>query len=263
MTGTDTIETTPAPKRRLRWWAWTLIVIGALLVLAVAAFVIWGLTPLGPEPKALSLMESGRGVKVTETSYGWDFAPASDEPSAGVVFYPGGHVDARSYSQYARDLAAKGYLVSITKMPLSLAVLRPKAAADVLAAHPEVKTWVIAGHSLGGAMATTFAEDNQDSIDGIVLMAAYPAGDDLSDNEQQAVDLLGTNDTVVDRAAWEASLPHMPRDTIVWDIQGGNHAGFGDYGPQPGDSPATITNYEQIDVTVAQTIRLLERLGAR
>jgi len=41
-------------------------------------------------------------------------------------------------------------------------------------------------------------------------------------------------------------------------IEGGNHAQFGSYGPQPGDNEATISAQEQLDQTV-EAIALLMR----
>ncbi len=61
-------------------------------------------------------------------------------------------------------------------MPLGLAVLDWDKALEVIEAHPEIRTWVIGGHSLGGAMAARFASRHPDTISGLVLWAAYPAG---------------------------------------------------------------------------------------
>jgi hypothetical protein len=48
----------------------------------------------------------------------------------------------------------------------------------------------------------------------------------------------------------------------VWvPIEGGNHAQFGYYGPQPGDSPATISREEQQAQAVDATVALLERMN--
>jgi hypothetical protein len=67
-----------------------------LLLAAVLGFVAWGLTPLGPTDLALQALESGKGVTVTQAAGGWAFSPSSTEPTAALVLYPGGHVDARS-----------------------------------------------------------------------------------------------------------------------------------------------------------------------
>jgi hypothetical protein len=90
------------------------------------------MTPLGPTESALLALESDAAVIVTETSAGFEFAPASQEPSSALVLYPGGHVDARSYAPLAREIATAGYLVVIPPMPLSLAVLAPNAAGEAI-----------------------------------------------------------------------------------------------------------------------------------
>ena len=41
--------------------------------------------------------------------------------------------------------------------------------------------------------------------------------------------------------------PLLPTDADFVEIAGLNHAGFGDYGVQPGDNTATITTQEQRD----------------
>ncbi|MBO4365994.1 MAG: hypothetical protein J5804_06870, partial [Eggerthellaceae bacterium] len=41
-------------------------------------------------------------------------------------------------------------------------------------------------------------------------------------------------------------------------IQGGNHAGFADYGPQSGDGQASISNEEQITQTADAISRFME-----
>ncbi len=186
------------------------------------------------------------------------FAPASGSPSVGIVLYPGGHVDYRSYSTLARDLAAEGYLVVVPPMPLSLAVLAPNRADRVIAAHPEIGRWILSGHSLGGAMACTYASSNSGTVDALALLAAYPAGSaDLSGQRIAVVSLLGTRDTVVSRSTWDGAKSLLPSSTTYTMIEGGNHAQFGSYGPQPGDSAATITAARQRAETVEAVRRLV------
>jgi hypothetical protein len=52
----------------------------------------------------------------------------------------------------------------------------------------------------------------------------------------------------------------LPPDAAFVPIEGGNHAQFGSYGPQPGDNPATISAEEQLAQTVTATVALLDRL---
>jgi hypothetical protein len=241
--------------RRILSSAVAILLVAAIV--GVAAFVWWGTHPLGPTPSALAALESDGTVRVRQVAAGWEFAPTSGEPSAALVFYPGGHVDARSYAPYARDVASRGYLVVIPVMPLSLAVLAPNAADKVMAAHPEISRWVIGGHSLGGAMASQYVANHRGAIRGLVLLAAYPpSGDDLSTSDISALTVVGTLDTVVNRANLAAGRELLPSDAVYLDLQGGNHGQFGDYGPQPGDDPnPTMPAAEQrrraVDGTVA------------
>jgi pimeloyl-ACP methyl ester carboxylesterase len=239
------------------------VVVAALF--GAAATVWWGTHPLGPEPSALAALATDSTVRVTEAPDGWEFAPASGEPSAAFVFYPGGHVDARSYAPYARAVAAQGYLVVIPVMPLSLAVLAPDAADKVVAAHPGISSWVIGGHSLGGAMAASYAAKHPGSMRGIVLLAAYaPSGADLGSSGITALTQVGTLDTVINRASLDAGLKLLPASAVYEQLQGGNHAQFGDYGPQPGDNPnPTMPAAEQRRKAVDGTVSVLREAAAK
>lgn len=258
---TDELEGRSGTKqgRRWTWWLWRILaIVGLLLAVAVAGFVVWGLTPLGPAPEATAAMRSDGTVTFSDESVGLTFRPTGTTPTTGVILYPGGHVDYRSYSTLARDLASTGYLVVVTPMPLSLAVLAPNRAEGVIAAHPEVGRWVIAGHSLGGSMACTYIDSHPGTVDALALLASYPASsDDLRGDELGVVSLLGTKDTVVNQANWDAGKALLPAATTYTMIDGGNHAQFGSYGAQPGDTPATIPAVRQRAETVAAIKRLL------
>jgi hypothetical protein len=223
-----------------------------LLVVVIAGFVIWGLTPSGPMPEALRAMESSQTVNVSNMDQ-LIFEPIGVEPTAGFIFYPGGHVDYRSYAPLARAVAEEGYLAVITPMPLSLAVFNPTAAQAVIDSYPQVKTWLIAGHSLGGVMAANFVYRNQAAVDGMALLAAYPAsGDDLSQSAVQVASIYATLDGLTSAEDIDASRLLLPEGTQWVAIEGGNHGQFGWYGEQRGDNPATISReYQQAQVLLA------------
>jgi pimeloyl-ACP methyl ester carboxylesterase len=65
-------------------------------------------------------------------------------------------------------------LVVVVPMALELAVLNVNEAADVMEAFPEIEHWAVGGHSLGAAMAASFADRHRDQVGGLVLWAAYP-----------------------------------------------------------------------------------------
>jgi hypothetical protein len=241
-----------------RWW-WLLPLV---LILAVAAFVVWASAAAGPMPEALTALESDAQVQV-ETEPWLIFRPTGGQPAVGLVLYPGARVDPRSYAPAAHTLAGEGYLVVIVPMPLNLAVFAPDRAAEVMAAFPEIGRWAVGGHSLGGAMAARFAYQNPDAVQGLVLWAAYPAStDDLSGHSAAVTSIYATEDGLTTEDKIAASRPLLPPDTSWVAIDGGNHAQFGWYGPQAGDGTATISREEQQKQIVAATLELLSRLGA-
>ena len=240
---------------------WVLVGILAAVILALAGFTIWAYTPLGPMPEALAALQSDDEVLV-ETGPWLTFRPAGAQPETGLIFYPGGRVDYRSYAPLAREIARQGYTVVIVPMPFNLAVFGAGRASDVIAAHPEIQHWAIGGHSLGGAMAANYVYGHPDAVSGLALLAAYPAGNNsLADRNLDVLSIYGTQDGAVDQLKGAQSL--LPSETEWVAIEGGNHAGFGWYGPQPGDGTASISREEQQAQTEAAVVELLSRVGAQ
>ena len=238
------------------WW-----LLPAVLVVAVVAFVLWAGAAAEPMPEALAALEPDARV-VVATDPWLVFRPVEQDPATGLIFYPGGRVDPRAYAPPARAIAAEGYLVVVVPMPLNLAFFAPGRAAEVGAAFPGIQHWAVGGHSLGGAMAANFVAGHPGLVDGLVLWAAYPAGgDDLSGRRLAVASVYGTRDGLATLEEIDASRPLLPADTQWTAIEGGNHAGFGWYGPQPGDNEATISREEQQAQVVAATLQLLGTLG--
>ncbi len=238
---------------------WLLAGLAAVICLAVLAFTLWASDAAQPQAAALAALVSDSQVEVSQDPW-ITFTPAEPKPT-GLILYPGGRVDPRAYATTARPLAEAGYLTVIVPMPLNLAVFAPGRALDVMQAYPGIEGWVVGGHSLGGAMAANFAARHPDRTDGLVLWAAYPAGgDDLSTSGLPAASISGSLDGLSDPATILASRALLPADTAFVEIAGGNHAQFGDYGPQTGDNPAAISANEQWDHIVAATLALLQRV---
>jgi hypothetical protein len=235
--------------------------IAVLVGILFLGFIAWAITPLGPMPEALDALQSGDGVVVT-TGEWIDFRPDGVEPAGGVVIYPGGRVDPRSYAPLARLIAIHGYRAVIVPMPLNLAVFAPGKANEVIQAYPMVTTWSIGGHSLGGAMAGKFAFDNPSAIQAVFLLAAYPAdSNDLSQSGLNVFSIYGTRDGVAAVDTILASGPLLPETTMWVPIQGGNHAQFGWYGDQPGDFPAEISREEQQLQVLDALLEQLSQIG--
>ncbi|HPG20787.1 MAG TPA: alpha/beta hydrolase [Flexilinea sp.] len=237
-----------------------LSVLGIILILLGAGLMIWNKTTAEPMPEALAFLESDPDVTV-ETGHWLIFTPASEFPDTGFIFYPGAHVDYRAYAPAAHQIAAEGFLVIIVQMPLGLAVFNTDAAKDVQATYPQIRHWAIGGHSLGGAMAAAYAKSHPESIEGLVLWAAYPsANDSLADSEIRVVSVFGSEDGLATSKKIEASKQLLPPDTIWVKIEGGNHAQFGWYGDQAGDNVATVSREKQQEQTISATIKMLEQI---
>jgi pimeloyl-ACP methyl ester carboxylesterase len=243
--------------QKLRKWWWVAPMVPVLLI---GIFVTWAESGPGPMNEALVALEPGPQVEVASDTW-LVLEPAAGSPATGLIIYPGGRVDARAYAPAARAIATEGFLVVIVPMPLDLAFLGAGRAAEVIATFPDIEHWAIGGHSLGGAMAAQFAYDNPGTVDGLVLWAAYPAGNaDLSNRELAVASIYGTLDGLALQEEIDASRPLLPPDTHWVAIEGGNHAQFGWYGPQPGDNPATISREAQQEQFVEATLALLQSI---
>ena len=135
-----------------------------------------------------------------------------------LIFYPGAKVEATAYLPLLDQIRQLGVTCILVDMPFRMAIFAPNAAQGVMEQFPDIQHWYLAGHSMGGAMASQFAADHPDQVEGLILLGAYLYGD------------------------------YPPADTLenVVEIPGGNHAQFGNYGPQKGDPPASITAAEHL-----------------
>lgn len=175
-----------------------------------------------------------------------------EEASAGLIFYPGGKVEFTAYAPLMARLAEQGVLCVLVKMPLNLAVLDVDAAKDVPEEFPEVEDWYLAGHSLGGSMAASFAGKQADTYEGLILLAAYST-EDLTQSGLKVCSLYGDRDGVLNMGKYVQYRTNLPEDTLEQVLEGGNHAGFGSYGHQEGDGFSTLEPGVQMQWT-ADTI---------
>ena len=128
-----------------------------------------------------------------------------------------------------------------------MAIFDASAAEKIIAQLPDIKNWYIAGHSMGGAMASDYASKHQDKVKGLILLGAYIYGDYPEEN---ALTIYGSFNTSV------AEKIDYTENIVV--IEGGNHAQFGNYGKQKGDPDATISGEEQQDKAVEAIKEFLE-----
>jgi hypothetical protein len=185
-------------------------------------------------------------VKVSKTGDGYFFDGPGTEDA--LIFYPGGKVDETAYAPILNSLAEKGVDCFLISMPLRLAVFGQNKADDILSEYG-YSHYYLAGHSLGGVMASSYCAKHTRELSGLFLLAAYPSVT-LNDADFPIVYIYGTNDKVLDIGKVEESFSLVPSDYSKTVIEGGNHAQFGSYGAQDGDGTATITTEEQWQITV-------------
>ncbi len=168
-----------------------------------------------------------------------------DQPVAGVIFYPGAKVQYEAYAPLMEACAERGVLCVLLRMPGNLAVLGREAASGIAAEFPEVADWYIGGHSLGGAMAASYACAHSGELEGLILLAAYSTGD-LSQSGLRVLSIYGSADGVLNMEKYNSARNLLPAGTREVVLEGGCHAFFGSYGPQKGDGQPGISREEQL-----------------
>jgi hypothetical protein len=222
----------------------------ALLIVAVSGLFVWSATNTYPAGEiAIGALESSSTVSVFLD--GWIVFTSEKKSDIGLIFYPGGLVAPEAYAPVLHQIAERGILVIITPMPLNLAIFNTNEANAVIQAYPDISNWVLAGHSLGGAAAAIYAENNPDKIDGLAFWDSYPPDSaDLSDNAIEVISIYRTTEGVPNTSNFEDKKYLLPIDTSFSPIEGASHAQFGDYGPQKGDVTPSISVTEQHEQVV-------------
>jgi hypothetical protein len=184
------------------------------------------------------------------------FAP--EDATVGVIFYPGGKVEHRSYIPLMAALAEKGVLTVLVEMPFRLAVFDVDAAKGVQDEYAQIETWYIGGHSLGGSMAASYLEKHQSDYAGLILLGSYSTAD-LSETNLSVLSVYGSENGVMNREKYRENLKNLPLDFAESVIDGGCHAGFGMYGAQKGDGTPRISAAEQIGQTAKAIVDWIDR----
>lgn len=184
-----------------------------------------------------------------------DYILYGDKSSeVGFIFYPGAKVEAASYAPILSKVAEEGVCCLIMKMPMHLAILDMDACEKAYDICPDVEQWYIGGHSLGGAMAASYAAEHQEDFAGLILLAAYPTSE-LTDI--RVLSLYGTEDKVLNREKYEAGRK-MINNVQEVVLEGGNHAQFGYYGEQEGDGVASMDAATQWELTAENIVEFVK-----
>lgn len=196
-------------------------------------------------------------VAVTEIKEGLYLDGPGEE--GAIIFYPGAKVGYTAYLPLLYGLADKGVDCFLVKMPCNLAFLGKDKAGKIMASY-DYESWYLSGHSLGGAMAAAYAAEHLEELDGIALLAAYPTKS-LASDSFAVISIYGSEDGVLNMGKVEEGRKWMPSAYTELCIEGGNHAGFGNYGPQKGDGTAFLSREEQREQTIGAILEMIEIKG--
>ena len=229
------------------------VCLAVLLVLGIGGYVYMSDYYRADEIALEAMAYQTDSVQVEQDGDVIWFVP--EDPTAGLIFYPGGKVEYTAYAPLLRACAENGILCALVRMPGNLAVLDANAADGLRQEYPKVTTWYIAGHSLGGAMASNYAAAHSEDFDGLILLAAY-SPKDLTGTTLRVLSVYGSEDGVMNRESYEKNWSKLPANTTEVVLDGGCHAQFGSYGPQDSDGIPTISGEEQLRQTT-EVIRAL------
>jgi len=199
----------------------------------------------------IEALESNFAMQVTDTPAFIRFDSQFVSKDVGLIIQPGAEVDPVAYARIARKIAGPGYTVVIDKTPSELVIagVLPNMIPTIKAANPDVTEWALAGHSLGGVIAAKYIADNpQDtSIKGLALWAAFPdpSAPISYRTDLKVASIYGENDCLVPPATVLSLAWALPFNAAFVQLDGANHAQWGDYGDQVGDCEADVTTTVQ------------------
>lgn len=221
-------------KKRLKV---VFIMILSFVILLGIAFLIYASDYYRADDAANAVLQS---ETITQVEDNLILLSPTTPGDTAIIFYPGAKVEYFAYLPLLEKIEQRvGITCILVKMPFNMAIFDPSVADDIIAQFPDIKNWYIAGHSMGGAMASDYASKNKDKVKGLILLGAYIYGDYPAEN---ALTIYGSFNTSV-----AEKIDYTQNVTV---IEGGNHAQFGNYGKQKGDRDATISREEQQDIAV-------------
>ena len=230
-------------------------IILVLLILAVGGLIFYFNAGNPADQNAMNAINQPAAGVVVDNTYNGQivFIPETGS-EIGIIFYPGAKVRYEAYAELAERIALDGYMCVLVDMPLNLAVLNEDAADSVIERFPDVSQWYLCGHSMGGLAATNYSWKHQDSLEGLIVLAARIKRD-FSASKLPVLLISATEDGIcTPKTLSSVNVPEPANFTHIV-IEGGCHGYFGSYGEQKHDGTPTISREEQLDQT-AESIRV-------
>lgn len=185
-------------------------------------------------------LKSNKEISVTNIKEGYYFKKNKNKKA--IIFFPGARIQYTAYSKLMNQLTSNGYDCFLLANPINLAFFNANTPTKIIN-HYKYKNWYIAGHSLGGVIGAQYASKNPKKIKGIIMLASYPIK--KIPNNVEYISIYGNQDKILNRKKLEESKKYLPKGYYMYEINGGNHANFANYGNQKGDGKASISIEKQ------------------
>lgn len=211
------------------------------LLIITAVSLIYLLPYQKAEESALEVLKSDEKIEYVEEKKYYAFLQEGNDTA--LIFYPGAKVDEKAYARLAKTIAEEGIDVYVVKMPFHMALFGSNRAEEIIEENDYERVY-LAGHSLGGTMASSFASSHEENVHGLILLASYPSK--KIPDSVLLYSIYGDKDGCLEKEAYENSREYWPERNGEAVLPGGNHAQFGEYGKQKGDGTAEISAEEQI-----------------
>jgi hypothetical protein len=215
-------------------------------------------------PAAAALAAMGSDAEVAVTDSDWlVMQPANATPTRGVIIYPGAYCDIHGYAQLMRAIAASGQLVVGIKMPFGLALFGVNKADDVREAYPDINSWTLIGHSLGGAMGANYAFNRPGELAGMIFWDSHPpAANSLAEQNLTTVHIHRATLAGEPPAKFTDMAAFFPANTQWVPVPGGIHMYFGSFdgGSYVEEWEPEISNAAQLEIITAATLNALDSM---
>ena len=214
-------------------------------VLILIILLLNGINNYGATIEVSKYLKSSDVVKVSKIDEGYYFDGPGNETA--VIFYPGARVEYTSYAKLMYEISENGYDTFLLAMPLNFAFLGINKPDSIIEEY-NYSNYYLSGHSLGGVAASMYVSNNPDNIKGLIMLSSYPTKKLPDDIEY--ISIYGSEDKVLNIDKYNDSKKYFPDNYKEYVIEGGNHAGFGNYGNQKGDGTSKITSDEQEEYVI-------------
>lgn len=253
---------TSRPTKRPATWKILVFSILLAVVLGMLIFSSYFLysaaNSLPVDTTAYQAAIDGQNVKFSDQGDYYAIRPATSA-TAGLIIYPGAFADPRAYVAAYSELVEANIAVFVIKSPLNFALLNTGQSNKIMSDNSDLANWFVAGHSLGGVAACEYSKQNEDNINGLILLASYCNGD-ASTLNIPVLSISASNDGLSTPDKINSSRNKLPNNTEFVMIEGANHTQFGVFSKtQPGDNASSINQDDALGQINDEIIEFIQK----